>query len=904
MAIPTKTQILIIGGGPAGSYSAGLLAREGFNVVLLEADAHPRYHIGESLLPSMIPHLKFFGIENKIRTHGFIDKPGAACKFVKDQVEGYTDFISESKLNGAWNVERADFDNICFRHAGELGATLFENTKVTSIEFEESAERTPISATWKTKGGETGSIAFDYLVDASGRNGIMSNKYLKNRIMKDSLKNIAQWSYWTGAGRYMPSTDRENAPYFESLQDGSGWAWFIPLRERVSVGVVLHERVNTVRRKAASSLEDHYMKLLESAPNIMKLLGGAKRESEKVHQASDFSYSAADSAGPNFRIVGDASSFIDPLFSSGVHMAFVGGLSAAATIAASIRGDTDEYTAARYHDKKVATAYTRFLIVVLSVYRQIRRQDVHVLSDIDADNFQAAFDMIRPIIQGTSDSRGDVLSTTAQPVDDQEIQKTIEFCTEMLGGRGFKPDKESATAKYVKSAKYAQDSAKYPTSSTKYASSSEETDSMASVSSPASSVLEESAKYHDAETGYDASKSAKPTPYEAAGEETAATYLQEKSSSYPSERSTKYPTAHEPLKALAETSSKYPTGYEASKEDSAKYPTGYAASKEASTKYPTGYDAAKEASTKYPTGYVTSKEGSTKYPKEDSTKYPTGYEASKESSAKYPTGYEASKEGSTKYPTGYEASKEASAKYPTGYEASKETSMKYPKEDSTKYPTGYEASKEASAKYPTGYDASKEASTKYPKEGSTKYPTGYETSKEASAKYPTGYETSKEASAQYPTGHEASKEASAKYPTGYEASKETSTKYPKEDSTKYPTGYEASKEVSTKYPTGYDASKEASAKYPTGYEAAKEASTRYPKEDSTKYPTGYEASKEVSTKYPTGYEAAKEASTKYPTGYETSTKYPAGYDFQGSFHEVSDWLRSFEGGVSQIPDWL
>lgn len=135
--------------------------------------------------------------------------------------------------------------------------------------------------------------------------------------------------------------------------------------------------------------------LKELAPDLSKLIENGELITD-IKAASDYSYSASGYAIPYARIAGDAGCFIDPYFSSGVHLAFVGGLSAATTIAAAIRGDCSEEDAADWHSKKIADSYVRFLLVVLSAYRQIRAQNEPVLSDFDEDNFDRAFAFFRP----------------------------------------------------------------------------------------------------------------------------------------------------------------------------------------------------------------------------------------------------------------------------------------------------------------------------------------------------------------------------------------------------------------------------------------------------------------------------------------------------------------------------
>jgi flavine halogenase len=181
------------------------------------------------------------------------------------------------------------------------------------------------------------------------------------------------------------------------LLDESGWAWLIPLHNgTTSVGVVMNQKL-AAKKKSEGGLDSHefYKKSRELAPNLLALIDNGELVTP-IKSASDYSYSASEYAFPYARIIGDAGCFIDPYFSSGVHLALVGGLTAAVTISAVIKGNCDEATAATWHSKKVADSYTRFLLVVLSAYRQIRSQEKPILSDFDEDNFDRAFALFRP----------------------------------------------------------------------------------------------------------------------------------------------------------------------------------------------------------------------------------------------------------------------------------------------------------------------------------------------------------------------------------------------------------------------------------------------------------------------------------------------------------------------------
>lgn len=163
----------------------------------------------------------------------------------------------------------------------------------------------------------------------------------------------------------------------------------------------MNQDVATARRKTLGigkegiSLSDFYHWSLALSPHLLGLLGDGKLVNG-VKSASDYSYSSSSYATPYTRTVGDAGCFIDPFFSSGVHLALTSGLSAAATICAAIRGDCTEDVAARWHSHKITEAYSRFLVVVLSAYRQMRRQDQNILSQLREDNFDRAFAHLRP----------------------------------------------------------------------------------------------------------------------------------------------------------------------------------------------------------------------------------------------------------------------------------------------------------------------------------------------------------------------------------------------------------------------------------------------------------------------------------------------------------------------------
>jgi len=229
------------------------------------------------------------------------------------------------------------------RHAAVSGALVFEESRVTEVKFEGSGpDARPTSALWRNKQGKTGKISFDYLIDASGRAGLVSSKALCTRKFNQSLKNIACWGYWRGTSVYSPTTSRAGSPWFEALtgmsllapfplpssirivphasplllfEDETGWAWFIPLHNgTTSIGVVMNQEVSNSKKqrmpKDNSSLTAFYLQQLQFAPDIMNLVAEGTLETPNegppVRSASDYSYSASSYAGPYYRLAGDA----------------------------------------------------------------------------------------------------------------------------------------------------------------------------------------------------------------------------------------------------------------------------------------------------------------------------------------------------------------------------------------------------------------------------------------------------------------------------------------------------------------------------------------------------------------------------------------------------------------------
>ncbi|EPQ51290.1 FAD/NAD P-binding domain-containing protein [Gloeophyllum trabeum ATCC 11539] len=425
------SSILVIGGGPGGSYTATVLAREGLDVVLLEASKFPRYHVGEGMLPSMRHFLRYIDLEDEFHNHGFMHKPGACFVLNQGLQMTYTDFSALGPSMTTWNVIRSESDEMMLCHASRQGVKVFEETRVESIEFRdgESSGR-PIAATWKNKEGQSGRIHFEWLVDASGRAGIMSTRYLHNRQYREGLRNIAVWGYWKGVKINQAGTRRSNAPWFEAMSDELGWAWLIPLHDgTTSIGVVMHQNISNKKKAdypgGRPTLTEHYLDQMKFLPGVLDLIGNEGSLVEgSIKSSTDYSYHSSSYSGDHFRILGDAASFVDPFFASGVHIAMTGALSAATSICASMKSQVTETQAQQWHNTKVGICHTRFLIIVLSAYKQMQNQRHAILSDVNDNNFDKVFSFFKPVIQGFAD--------TTPELTDSKLDSLIDFCINLF----------------------------------------------------------------------------------------------------------------------------------------------------------------------------------------------------------------------------------------------------------------------------------------------------------------------------------------------------------------------------------------------------------------------------------------------------------------------------------------
>lgn len=303
--------VLIIGGGPAGTTAGTLLARRGYRVVLLEKDRHPKFHIGESLLPMNLPILERLGVSDAVAEIG-VPKMGA--DFTGDDADGSYRTYHFSRALGdtpgsAYEVKREEFDQILFRNCQSAGVETHERERVIAVEPGAGRQR----VTSRDAEGNERLWQPRFVIDASGRDAFMA-AHRGARRKNPRHASAAIFGHFRGVSR-RPGTDAGNISVYWHPH---GWMWMIPLRDDVmSVGAVCWPEYLKTRR---GSTEDFLDRTLSLCPQAEKRMAGAERISP-IRVAANYTYESSQSWGDGYLCVGDAYAFIDPVFSSGVYLA-------------------------------------------------------------------------------------------------------------------------------------------------------------------------------------------------------------------------------------------------------------------------------------------------------------------------------------------------------------------------------------------------------------------------------------------------------------------------------------------------------------------------------------------------------------------------------------------------------
>ncbi|MBC7799614.1 MAG: tryptophan 7-halogenase [Gemmatimonadaceae bacterium] len=308
--------VLIIGGGPAGSTAAALLAERGRDVVMLEKAVHPRFHIGESLLPRNSAIFDKLGLRDNVASIG-VHKPGA--EFVHDDTGRSVHFAFalglDKKYTTSWQVRRADFDELLFRNAESKGARTEEGTRVTEVQFAPPGGRAQVTAVGPD--GVTRRYTPRFVLDASGRDTFLAGK-MKSKDSNKFNSTAALYAHFNNVERR--TGELEGFITVHLVDDG--WFWMIPLPDNVmSVGFVGNQSAFKGRK---GTPHDLFMERINRAPTVRARMRDAELVGD-VTSTGNYSYRSATGHGEGYMMIGDAFGFVDPMFSSGVLLAMTAG---------------------------------------------------------------------------------------------------------------------------------------------------------------------------------------------------------------------------------------------------------------------------------------------------------------------------------------------------------------------------------------------------------------------------------------------------------------------------------------------------------------------------------------------------------------------------------------------------
>jgi flavin-dependent dehydrogenase len=361
-----QCDVAVIGGGPAGSTAAALLARRGYKVIALEKAHHPRFHIGESLLPMNLPVFERLGVLDKVRAMG-VFKPGA--DFEADNERGYSTY-SFSRAIGcspphAYQVWRQDFDKMLYEHSRDCGADAREGHEVTAVD-----QRGPRESRLdvRTDEGRSYSIQSRFVVDASGRETFLAAKK-RLRRKNEKHQSAAIFGHFRGAERRCG----EDAGNISIYGFEHGWMWMIPLPDGVmSVGAVC--RPGYLKQRKAQARGEFLFDTLKLSPGLWQRIESAELIGNEVRVTGNYSYDCSHMGGPGWILVGDAFAFLDPVFSSGVYLAMIGAEQAVDMVDGALRDPSREAGLLRKLEKRLRTGIDRFSFFIYRFNGPVMRQ--------------------------------------------------------------------------------------------------------------------------------------------------------------------------------------------------------------------------------------------------------------------------------------------------------------------------------------------------------------------------------------------------------------------------------------------------------------------------------------------------------------------------------------------------
>jgi halogenation protein CepH len=364
--------VVVVGGGPGGSTLASLVAMRGHRVLILEKESFPRYQIGESLLPSTVHGVcRLTGVADDLAAAGFTLKRGGTFRWGNNPEPWTFSFSVSPKVASptsfAYQVERRRFDQILLDNAIRKGVEVRQNCAVTNVIGDDERVR---GVRYTDPDGKDRAVFGTYVVDASGNTSRIYKHVGGSRRYSEFFRSLALFGYFEG-GKRLPAPNSGN---ILSAAFGSGWFWYIPLTPTLtSVGAVVR-RENAVRIQG--SPEQALKSLIAECPIIRDYLADATRVTSgdygQLRVRKDYSYHNTTFWRPGMVLIGDAACFVDPVFSSGVHLATYSALLAARSINSVVGGLVEERRAFDEFEARYRREYGVFYEFLMSFY------DMHV----------------------------------------------------------------------------------------------------------------------------------------------------------------------------------------------------------------------------------------------------------------------------------------------------------------------------------------------------------------------------------------------------------------------------------------------------------------------------------------------------------------------------------------------
>lgn len=395
-----QVDVVVVGGGPGGSSASTLLAKSGHRVIQLEQEQFPRYQIGESLLPSTIHGVcKLLGVDEKVRDAGFMRKRGGSFRWGTNPVPWNFLFAISPEFAGeasyAYQVERMKFDNILLENAAECGVDVRQRSKVTGVIHDGTGR--VIGVRYLDADKVEHEISARYVVDASGNKTRLSRHAGAERVYSEHFQNVAIFGYFEGGKRFdAPDTGNILCAAFDE-----GWMWYIPLSDSLtSVGAVI---AKSHAGKALKDTEASLREFIGRTAVVKDMLVDATRVTDgtygEVRVRQDYSYANTKFWGNGVVLVGDAACFIDPVFSTGVHLATYSAVLAARSINSVLSGELSEDRAFGEFEGRYRREYAVFYEFLSAFYDMEQSEESYFwtarkVTDFDRDDMAAFVSLV------------------------------------------------------------------------------------------------------------------------------------------------------------------------------------------------------------------------------------------------------------------------------------------------------------------------------------------------------------------------------------------------------------------------------------------------------------------------------------------------------------------------------